>query len=95
MERRQADWHRFYPLSPRIIQGGRIRKADHGPDRGWGHVAQCVRGKKPSYIKISDRKEWNMPFRWQKREIIVLAGKGHESYQEIKGIGYPVRRQKK
>ena len=26
----------------------------------------------------------------EKRDIIVLAGKGHESYQEIKGIRYPL-----
>ena len=44
------------------------------------------------YIKIEDRKE---AIRYailngQPGDIIVLAGKGHEDYQEIKGIKYPM-----
>ena len=26
----------------------------------------------------------------QERDLIVLAGKGHEDYQEIKGVKYPM-----
>jgi UDP-N-acetylmuramoyl-L-alanyl-D-glutamate--2,6-diaminopimelate ligase len=42
------------------------------------------------YIKITDRKE---AIRYviengEKGDIIVLAGKGHEDYQEIKGVKY-------
>lgn len=49
-------------------------------------------GVKPSYIKIADRRaavEYAVSMA-EKRDIIVLAGKGHESYQEIKGIRYPL-----
>lgn len=45
-----------------------------------------------SYIEICDRKE---AIRYaiehgQPGDIIVLAGKGHEDYQEIKGVKYPM-----
>jgi len=45
-----------------------------------------------TYIKIADRKE---AIRYailngQPGDIIVLAGKGHEDYQEIKGVKYPM-----
>ena len=45
-----------------------------------------------NYIKIEDRKE---AIRYaichgQPGDIIVLAGKGHEDYQEIKGVKYPM-----
>ena len=53
--------------------------------------AVCA-GEKPSYIKIADRRaavEYAVSMA-EKRDIIVLAGKGHESYQEIKGIRYPL-----
>ena len=44
------------------------------------------------YVEICDRKE---AIRYairngQKGDIIVLAGKGHEDYQEIKGVKYPM-----
>nr|WP_297704634.1 UDP-N-acetylmuramoyl-L-alanyl-D-glutamate--2,6-diaminopimelate ligase [uncultured Butyrivibrio sp.] len=44
------------------------------------------------YIKITDRKE---AIRYaiehgEQGDIIVLAGKGHEDYQEIKGVKYPM-----
>ena len=44
------------------------------------------------YVEISDRKE---AIRYaiehgQPGDIIVLAGKGHEDYQEIKGVKYPM-----
>ena len=45
-----------------------------------------------TYIKIADRKE---AIRYailngQPGDIIDLAGKGHEDYQEIKGVKYPM-----
>ena len=45
-----------------------------------------------SYIKIEDRKE---AIRYaichgKPGDIIVLAGKGHEDYQEIRGVKYPM-----
>ncbi|MBP5198355.1 MAG: UDP-N-acetylmuramoyl-L-alanyl-D-glutamate--2,6-diaminopimelate ligase [Lachnospiraceae bacterium] len=44
------------------------------------------------YVSITDRKE---AIRYaiekgQKGDIVVLAGKGHEDYQEIKGVKYPM-----
>lgn len=45
-----------------------------------------------SYIKIEDRKEAirHAILHGQPGDIIVLAGKGHEDYQEIKGVKYPM-----
>lgn len=45
-----------------------------------------------SYVEIIDRKE---AIRYaiahsQEGDIIILAGKGHEDYQEIKGVKYPM-----
>ena len=45
-----------------------------------------------AYIEIPDRKE---AIRYciengEPGDIIVLAGKGHEDYQEIKGVKYPM-----
>ena len=47
---------------------------------------------KGKYVEISDRKE---AIRYviehgQNGDVIVLAGKGHEDYQEIKGVKYPM-----
>ena len=58
-------------------------------------IADIVTGIEPTggkYIKIPDRKE---AIRYaiengQPHDIIVLAGKGHEDYQEIKGEKYPM-----
>jgi len=47
--------------------------------------------KKASYIVIPDRKEaikWAMN-RMDLHDTLLLAGKGHETYQEIQGIRYP------
>ena len=43
------------------------------------------------YIEIPDRRE---AIRWclehaQEGDIVVLAGKGHEDYQEIQGVKHP------
>ena len=48
--------------------------------------------KVPSYIKIEDRRkavEYAVSIA-EKRDVIILAGKGHEKYQEIKGNRYPL-----
>lgn len=44
------------------------------------------------YVEICDRKEaiGYAISHGQKGDIIVLAGKGHEDYQEIKGVKYPM-----
>ncbi|MBO5621388.1 MAG: UDP-N-acetylmuramoyl-L-alanyl-D-glutamate--2,6-diaminopimelate ligase, partial [Butyrivibrio sp.] len=44
------------------------------------------------YIKITDRKEAIAYAidHGEQGDIIVLAGKGHEDYQEIKGVKYPM-----
>lgn len=44
------------------------------------------------YIEIIDRKEaiTHVIHNGQPGDVIVLAGKGHEDYQEIKGIKYPM-----
>lgn len=45
-----------------------------------------------SYVEICDRREaiaWVIEH-GQPGDIIVLAGKGHEDYQEIKGVHYPM-----
>ena len=44
------------------------------------------------YIEICDRKEAIAYAidHGQPGDIIVLAGKGHEDYQEIKGVKYPM-----
>ena len=45
-----------------------------------------------AYVEIPDRKEairYAMSI-GQPGDIIVLAGKGHEDYQEIKGVKYPM-----
>ena len=58
-------------------------------------IADIVTGMKKTdgqYIEIPDRKE---AIRYaivngQPGDLIVLAGKGHEDYQEIKGVKYPM-----
>ena len=51
-----------------------------------------IRKTEGKYLAICDRKE---AIRYaishgEKGDIIVLAGKGHEDYQEIKGVKYPM-----
>ena len=58
-------------------------------------IADIVTGLEPTggrYMTITDRKE-AVRFaikNGQPGDIIVLAGKGHEDYQEIKGVKYPM-----
>lgn len=56
-------------------------------------IEEGIRKTSGRYVKIADRKE---AVRYaaglaQEGDIIVLAGKGHETYQEIKGIYYPMK----
>ena len=51
-----------------------------------------IRKTDGKYVKIPDRKD---AIRYviengEPGDIIVLAGKGHEDYQEIKGVKYPM-----
>lgn len=55
-------------------------------------IRSAVEKSGAAYVEIPDRKE---AIRYsinhaQEGDIIVLAGKGHEDYQEIKGIKYPM-----
>ena len=55
-----------------------------------------IRKTQGAYIEIEDRRE---AIRYvirngQKGDVIVLAGKGHEDYQEIKGVKYPMDERK-
>ena len=84
---RLADFTIITSDNPRWEDPGRIMNQIEDGLRG----AVCA-GEKPSYIKIADRRaavEYAVLMA-EKRDIIVLAGKGHESYQEIKGIRYPL-----
>ena len=58
-------------------------------------IADIVTGMKKTdgaYLEIPDRKEAIAYAidHGQPGDIIVLAGKGHEDYQEIKGVKYPM-----
>lgn len=62
------------------------------PERILDDIEDGIKGTKGAYIRIADRRE---AVRYaigqaQAGDIIVLAGKGHEGYQEIKGIKYPM-----
>lgn len=55
-------------------------------------IVQGINRTAGDYIQIADRKE---AIRYailngRKDDVIVLAGKGHEDYQEIKGVHYPM-----
>lgn len=54
-------------------------------------AADAVAGIKNSYEIILDRKDaiLNTLEKIQDFEIVLIAGKGHECYQEIKGVKYP------
>ena len=62
------------------------------PDAIIADILKGVEGTQTPYIAIENRPEaifWAMSHA-QKDDIIVLAGKGHEDYQEIKGVRYPM-----
>lgn len=62
------------------------------PDAIIADIVTGIKRTAGSYISIPDRKEAIAYAidHGQPGDIIVLAGKGHEDYQEIKGIKYPM-----
>ena len=62
------------------------------PEAIIGDILTGVKRADGAYVTIPDRKE---AIRYailhaQAEDVIVLAGKGHEDYQEIKGVKYPM-----
>lgn len=62
------------------------------PEAILADIRTGIEKTKGDYIEIIDRKE---AIRYaithgKKGDIIILAGKGHEDYQEIKGVKYPM-----
>ncbi len=55
-------------------------------------IRSGIEKTKGNFIEIPDRKEAiaYVIANGQPGDIIVLAGKGHEDYQEIKGVHYPM-----
>ncbi len=65
---------------------------DEDPQAIIDDIKQGIAKTKGQYVEIADRKE---AIRYviqngRPRDVIVLAGKGHEDYQEIKGKKYPM-----
>lgn len=62
------------------------------PEHILDDIEAGIQGTGGSYVRIADRKEAVNYVIRQAREgdIIVLAGKGHEAYQEIQGKKYPM-----
>lgn len=72
-----------------IITSDNPRTED--PDKIVGQIEEGIKKTKGKYTVIVDRTE---AIRYaiqmaDKKDIIVLAGKGHEPYQEINGVKYP------
>ena len=62
------------------------------PEQILDEIEEGIKGIRGSYVRITDRQEAVRYVMEQAREedIIVLAGKGHEPYQEIRGKRYPM-----
>ncbi len=65
---------------------------DEEPQAIIDDIRQGIAKTDGKYVEIADRKE---AIRYAIRngrpgDVIVLAGKGHEDYQEIKGVKYPM-----
>lgn len=62
------------------------------PEKILDEVEDGIRGTDGTYVRIPDRRDAVAYAIKTARagDIIVLAGKGHESYQEIKGVKYPM-----
>ena len=63
------------------------------PERILDDIEEGIRDTGGSYVRITDRRE---AVRYavsiaEENDIVVLAGKGHEDYQEIRGVRYPMR----
>ena len=51
---------------------------------------ELKRQKANMKLLLIELKQLNMLSKWQiKKDIIILAGKGHEPYQEINGVKHP------
>lgn len=65
---------------------------DEEPEAIMNDIVTGIAKTQGEYVKIADRKE---AIRYcisngRPGDIVVLAGKGHEDYQEIKGVKYPM-----
>lgn len=62
------------------------------PEAIIADIETGIRKTSGEYIKITDRKEAiaYAIHHGQPGDVIVLAGKGHEDYQEIRGVKYPM-----
>lgn len=65
---------------------------DENPQEIINDIKEGINRTSGKYVEIIDRKD---AIRYaiehgKKHDIIVLAGKGHEDYQEIKGVKYPM-----
>lgn len=72
-----------------------VRQVEEGVrDYGFQPLADCPNGRHlipKCYLVISDRREaiaWAVE-QLQPEDILLVAGKGHETYQEIHGVRYP------
>jgi UDP-N-acetylmuramoyl-L-alanyl-D-glutamate--2,6-diaminopimelate ligase len=73
-----------------VITSDNPRNED--PEAIIADILEAVKKADGKYVTIPDRKE---AIRYcmehaQEGDVIVLAGKGHEDYQEIKGVKYPM-----
>lgn len=73
-----------------IITSDNPRNED--PQTIIDHIKQGIAKTNGQYVEIADRKE---AIRYaiengRPGDVIVLAGKGHEDYQEIRGKKYPM-----
>ncbi len=65
---------------------------DEDPDDIIADIVTGIKKTNGAYLTISDRREaiaWAI-HHGEPGDIIVLAGKGHEDYQEIRGVRYPM-----
>ena len=65
---------------------------DEEPEAIMADIREGIRKTEGRYVEIPDRKAavaWAME-QGEPGDIIVLAGKGHEDYQLIKGKKYPM-----
>jgi UDP-N-acetylmuramoyl-L-alanyl-D-glutamate--2,6-diaminopimelate ligase len=62
------------------------------PEAIMDDIETGIRKTKGKYIRISDRKKAiaYAIHNGQSGDIIILAGKGHEDYQEIRGVKHPM-----
>jgi beta-glucosidase len=85
-----SDWGAVHDSCKAVKGGTDLRMPHHG-----GMVEDIVKGVSDAdgdYVVIEDRRkaiQYAMD-KAEKNDIIVLAGKGHETYQEICGVKYPM-----